>query len=170
MSNWPYHRCDIDGLRDVLAAADERMELEPDNLQMEEWSCRTAGCLIGTFCQRRRDRLVLKRSKNEDEALGGVQIPKFGTLVGNDAVMARFSLPVRLSGFLFLSHSRFMRFAAYFSGNASRLSGPAAVARLRSTIRYLEDSKRRWANHEWLMSLPKRERRKEMGLVTTHAD
>lgn len=155
-----YHAIDFDGLDKVLEAG-----LSAESIEMETWfrhnSCGTAACLIGTFCiQYPEDVLrLLKTDAVEDTTWQDPYIAVGGLLIWRDrAISQRFSLPQYLTAFLFLNHTYTM-FGTASSEGATKLSGPEAVRRLRSTIKYLKRKRALLDEHEWWMSLSRKSRR-----------
>ena len=150
---------DLIDLEELTRMANLGEAAPPELFDMATWrsykSCGTKGCLIGTWCVATPcDRLKINHLNRPAISEGIGFMDKF-------AIAKRFNLYTSITTFLFIGGGE-------SDVNSSMyLSQQDAVARLRKYVRHVEDMRRRWANHEWLMRLPRRERLRRLGVTTT---
>jgi hypothetical protein len=154
-------------LVELKRMADLSEAAECFNMRVIINSCGTAGCLIGTWLLKTPgDRLRYTRQyglRLRGLSLDGEYDDDPNYCLNDEPVSMRFNIGRYITNFLFFNHYEpFARYSVHTlkSKGAMFLDQQQAVARLRKYIRYVEDQRRRWANHEWLMALPKKERRK----------
>lgn len=125
---------------------------------LELTNCGTAGCLLGTWgLHSQEDRMLVSPPSSRGGCWKCYLDGKIEDL--ENASVIRFGIGVNVVNFLFFDHNDRVYPATDISPDAVYLSKKEAIARLRKFISYVEDQRRKWTNHEWLMQRPKSERR-----------
>jgi hypothetical protein len=121
--------------------------------------CGTAGCLVGIWCMSTPGDLL----QVEPGSGGGHILYYGGGCEPTEAISSRFNIARRVAAFLFTSHhGRAIRDNYYLCRPAFTLNQWEAVSRLRKYVRYVERKRGLFAEHDWLMSLSRRDRRERL--------
>lgn len=161
----------LDEMIEYAKATPERFfeEVERGHVfQMDSWGrlildgdnhvCGTAGCLVGTWmvAKRRNPALTVDPNRYRGETTKYSRVVKMESGLSNDAWAYLFEN----------RNTRCSRFCSRMDApGAPSLNKHEAIARLSKHVEHIRDMQRKWANHEWQMSLPKKVRRKLLGLT-----
>lgn len=156
-----YEKCDfrtLDRIFESGVRADDRGELD-----MKWWgrhhTCGTAGCLVGNYCMDHIDSTLMLRMGR----YGCADLMVNGEEASIVELSKRLGIPRYAGAFLFTSHECHLitapRIPFSYLRSAQDLTPPAALRRLRITLKYLKRKQLLLREHDWWMSLSKKERR-----------